>query len=245
MMRIVDSAVRLTSRGGKLPVESYLERMDRLGILHAVAAPADEFVAVYNDEGNAEMAKWVQSFPDHVSALAVANPWYGPKAVDILQRAFDQGCVGLYLHPFRQGFRLTEAIVDPLVEVCIQRDKGIYSHTGTPICAMPFQLAELARRFPEGRFVMGHFGYTDFAGYDVLPAARQVPNVSIDTSCAWGELVQQAIDALDPPRILFGSGYPRSSPRLEIDKMRRLDLRPDVLQKVMCDNALKFWGIRL
>jgi predicted TIM-barrel fold metal-dependent hydrolase len=53
-------------------------------------------------------------------------------AVDELKRAFDAGLVGLYLHPGRQGFHLTEAVVDPLIEVCGERGKPVYSHTGTP-----------------------------------------------------------------------------------------------------------------
>ena len=244
-MQVIDSAARFKSKKGEPDAVDWLERMEESGISHAVAAPPDDFVVIYNEEGNRQMAKWADKFPGKLSALAVANPWYGAKAVDILQKGFDCRLAGLYLHPARQGFRLTEKIVDPLIEVCIERGKPVYSSTGTPVCAMPFQLAELARRFPEARFVMGHFAYTDFAGYDVIPAAKQAPNIYLDTSCVPGSAVRQAVEEIGAERIIFGSGYPRSMPRLEVDKIRSLELDSNNLYKIMCGNASSLWGITL
>ena len=57
----------------------------------------------------------------------------------------------------------------------------VYAHTGTPITAEPFQLAELARTFPDVPMVMGHMGYTDF-WYDAVPAALQSENIYLETS---------------------------------------------------------------
>ncbi len=244
-MHIIDSAVRLACDNGRLVADDWLRQMDACGISHAVVAPADEHVAVYNREGNDQIADLVDHHPEKLTGLAVANPWFGQHAVDVLRRAFDRGLAGLYLHPTRQGFRLTEAIVDPLIEVCIELRRPIYSYVGTPICAMPFQLAELARRFPEARFVLGHFGYCDFAGYDVIPAAMQAASILVETSCAWRQIVQEAVDRLGADRLLFGSAYPRSRPELEIDKIRSLDLIPGDRQKVLCDNARTLWGISI
>lgn len=124
----------------------------------------------------------------------------------MLRQAFEQGLVGLYLHPARQGFQLVESIVDPLIDVCRIYGRPVYSQTGTPVCAMPFQLAEMARRFPSVTFVLGHAGYSDFSGYDVIPAAKHSSNILVETSCTGGGLVQTAIDELGPERVLFSSG---------------------------------------
>lgn len=242
---IIDSFVRLPARDGKLEVGEWFDLADKWGISYTVAAPADEFVAVYNDEGNAMMAEAVEQYPDRLSALAVANPWYGKKAVDSLKKAFEQGLCGLYLHPPRQGFQLTESVLDPLIKVCMEHDKAIYAYTGTPICAMPFQLAELARRFPEATFVMGHMGWTDFCGYDAIPAAQQSPNIFLETSYTTGGMVGIAIESIGVERVLFGTGYPRSRPAHEFEKLKPLNLPDEIFNKYANENARRVWGIKI
>jgi len=223
--------------------DTLLHEMDAWSVEHAVIAPWDEFIAVYNREGNQSIAAIVRAHPDRFSGLAVANPWYGPKAVEILREGFDLGLVGICLHPGRQGFHLTESIVDSLVEVCVEYERPIYSHTGTPICAEPFQLAELARRYPEAAFVMGSAAWSDFCGYDVIPAAEQAPNILVEMSCAAPGFLKTFLERIGPDRALFGSAYPRSCYSFEINKIMRLGLPADVLGKLMSANARRLWGI--
>ena len=218
--------------------------MDHWNLSHAVVAPSDDLVAVRNEEGNCRMMALMQAYPDRFSGLAAANPWYGQDAVSILHVAFEQGLVGLYLNPARQGFRLTESIVDPLIETCAAYGKPVYSSTGTPVCAMPFQLAELARRHPQVRFVMGHSAWSDFSGYDVILAAKQAGNILVETSCTTGGLVKAIIGEIGETRVVFGSGYPRSHPLVEIGKIQRLGLAQSTMQRVMSENARDLWGLR-
>ena len=241
---IIDSAVCLRVRNGTLDADAWLSLAASWGITHSVAAPSGQFVAVYNAEGNALMSDLIQRHPGKLSALAVANPWYGPKAVDMLRRAFDAGCCGLYLHPGRQGFHLTESLVDPLIELCIERDKPIYAYTGTPICAQPLQLAELARRFPQATFVLGHMGWSDFSGYDDIPAALQAPNIMLETSCTSGGGVRRAVDTVGAERVLFGSGYPRSHPAHEFEKIKCLGLSQRQSDLYLRGNALRIWKVQ-
>jgi len=241
---IIDSAVCLPSVGGVLAVAPWLALAQKWRIGHAVVAPMDALIAVDNELANTRMLDLMKQNPGQFSALAVANPWYGSRALEALTKAFDLGCVGLYLHPARQGFRLTESIVDPLVELCIHRDKPVYAYTGTPICSEPLQLAELARRFPQATFVLGHMGWSDFSGYDDIPAARQAPNILLETSCAIGRTVKLAIDAVGPHRVLFGSGYPRSRPSHEIEKIRGIGLSPEHLDLYLHQNARRVWKIQ-
>ncbi|MBU0714592.1 MAG: amidohydrolase family protein [Verrucomicrobia bacterium] len=240
---IIDSAVCLAGMADSAPTKAWLDQMARHAITHAVVAPADGYAAVYNEEGNALLARLVRRYPKQLSGLAVANPWLGTKAVGLLEKAFDDGLMGLFLCPPRQGFRLTESIVDPLLEVCCRRHKPVYAHTGTPICSEPFQLAELARRFPEVTFIMGHAAYPDF-WYDVAGALQQAPNLLVETSCQVAAIIQQALDAVGPERVLFGSGWPRSKPGVEILKIRSMGLADDIFEKVMHTNAANCWGLK-
>jgi predicted TIM-barrel fold metal-dependent hydrolase len=239
---IIDSAVCLADLSDPAPLMAWLDQMARHAIAHAVVAPADAYAAVYNEEGNDLLADVVRRYPQQLSGLAVANPWLGPKAASLLEKAFDAGLKGLFLCPPRQGFRLTESVVDPLLEVCQHRRKPVYAYTGTPICSEPFQLAELARRFPEVTFIMGHAAYPDF-WYDVTAALQQAPNMLVETSCQMTGVLQQAIDAIGPERVLFGSGWPRSKPGIEIMKMQSMGLPAETMEKIMHANASRCWGI--
>ena len=243
-MHYIDSAVQLLYKNGKPDIDAWTEQMERWKISHAVIVPAQEHVTVFNREGNEQIAKLVKTSPDRFSGLAVANPWYGKKALEILKQAFESGLRGLYLNPARQGFHLAEHIIDPLVKLCVKYGKPVYSHTGTPVFSMPFQLAELARRFPEARFVMGHAGWSDF-WYDVIPAARQAENILVETSCTTGGMVLNFIDSLGADRVIYGSGYPQSLPERELNKILQLELAKDVLKKIMYGNASSLWGITL
>ena len=73
----------------------YLLRSTTTGAT-AVVAPTGGLVAVYNEEGNWQTNRAVERHPDRLLGLAVANPWYGAKAVDILRAAFDRHLAGLF-----------------------------------------------------------------------------------------------------------------------------------------------------
>jgi len=242
---IIDSAVCLDADTGRLRTEPWLALARKWQITHAVIAPTDAMVAVDNEIANSALLELVRRHPAAFSALAVTNPWYGPRALGMLNAAFDAGAVGLYLHFGRQGFHLTDAILDPLVALCAQRGKPIYAYTGTPVCCEPLQLAELARRFPRAKFVMGHMGWSDYSGYDAIPAARQAPNIVLETSCTTAGVVQAAIDELGVERVIFGSGHPRSRPSHEIAKIHDLRLSPEQMELYLCGNARRLWRIRI
>jgi predicted TIM-barrel fold metal-dependent hydrolase len=239
-MKTVDSAVRLQNNPKELA--AWLERAEECQISHSVVAPTDACVAVFNDEGNRQMIRLANTHPRTFSGLAVANPWYGTAAADALRRAFDEGLAGLYLHPMRQGFRLTESLLDPLMEICVRYAKPVYCYTGVPICSMPLQLSELARRFPTVQFVMGHGAYPDF-WYDVVPALTQAANILVETSCQVGGVLQAVVDGLGAERAIFGSGYPRSDPMVEIGKLNRLRLSDEDRAKIMYANARTLWRL--
>jgi len=217
--------------------------MDEWSVDRAVIAPSDEFVAIYNDEGNRRIGDLARLHPDRFSGLAVANPWYGNKALDCLRRAFEDGMVGLYMHPGRQGFHLTERVIDPLIELCIEYSRPIYSHTGAPVCSMPHQLAELAGRHPDAQFIMGHAAWSDFGGYDAIPAVNQASNITVEMSCTAPGFVGRFICEVGPGRALFGSAYPRSRYAFEIPKIKGLNLPRDVYEKLMSGNARRLWRI--
>lgn len=241
-MPIIDSHCHIGAGVRKsVTADELLRAMDDAGVERAVVCSVDQFIAVRNREGNDDVLRAVQSQPERVKGLAAVNPWFGRDGVDELKRSLDAGMCGLKLNSHLQGFVLSDPIVHPLVEVCREYRAPLYAHTGTPITAEPFQLAELARTFPDVTMVMGHMGYTDF-WYDAVPAALQSDNVYLETSLIDIMNIQTAIEKLGARRLLFGSDFPESDLSLELEKISMLEMSDADRALVLGANAREVWG---
>lgn len=218
------------------PADQAISEMDQAGIQCAWVHPTEQYTAIQNREGNDFVAGAVASNPERFVGCAVANPWRGAEAASQLRDAFACGLRVLYLAPHLQGFHLSDPIVDSLIEVAIEHRAPVYAHTGTPICAMPFQLAALARRHPSGKFIMGHMGYSDF-WYDVVPAAGTAPNVWIETSFIDGDMILEGVKQLGAERFVFGTAAPLGGVMPEMRKVQSLTLGDEQIQKIMRTNA--------
>ena len=218
---IIDVHCHIGSGGGyELAPQDLLKQMDENSVDKAIVVPTKKYIAVYNREGNDYCLEQAKKYPGRLYAMATANPWFGERAVDEVKRAFDAGAVGLKLHPFLQGFRITDAVVDPLMEVAAEFDRPVYFHTGTPVSSMPFQLTELAMRFPKANLIMGHMAFSDF-WYDVTKATKAVDNIYLDTSMQWPAFITNQIKAVGAEKIMFGSDLPNNELSLEIEKITR------------------------
>jgi uncharacterized protein len=219
-----------------------VQKMDQAGIDRAVIGPVNEHITVYNREGNQYIHEAVSRFSGRLIGFATANPWYGPPAVDELRRAFDDGLRGLTLNTALQGYFIHDELVHPLIHVAAEYQAPVYFHTATPIFALPFQLAELARCFPQVNFIMGHLGAADF-WTDVVPAASQSPNIYLETSLRSGiATIRNAVKAVGAGRVLFGSSAPESEPEIELAKLRLVELPPDQERQVLGNNMLRLLG---
>ena len=218
-MTIIDSHVYLgRGRHMNLDVSSLLRFMDEAGISHAVACPVDRCIAVHNREGNDYILDAVKMHPDRISGMASANPWFEGGAVEELTRALSEGLSGLFFNSNYQGFRLSDHVVDPLLEVAAEYDVPVYVHTGTAAIAEPFHAVELARRFPSVNFIMGHAGSSDY-GEDAVRALEFVDNIWLETSrngpANFGLWNVKGCAR----RVVFGSSAPEYIPEIEIETL--------------------------
>jgi predicted TIM-barrel fold metal-dependent hydrolase len=213
-MRIVDGNVTL-ERGG---VKALLEEMDRNGVERAVIGPSRNFVAVDNRAGNNYVAAAVRRHPDRFIGFAVASPWLRKKAIGELARARGLGLGGLKIFPALQGFILTDPLITPLMDFAEKAGWPVWCATGTPVCAMPLQLAELAETYPRVRFMMGYGGFCDFWN-DVPDALDRCPNLWIETSYILPSQITAWVESCGAVKFVFGSDHPFSSLALELQKI--------------------------
>jgi len=205
----------------RMDQDELIAQMDRHGIARAVLSPAGEFAAYATDEGNAFVGAAVHRAPERFTGFATINPWSRGAGVEALRRAHGNYAVaGLVLHPILQGFEANDPLVFPLVEAALELDLVIYVTGGAPYLAMPYKIADLAGRYPEGRFVMGHAGW-DFH-FDVPYCLEACPNLWAETSKNGLANLEALAWRFGAARLLFGSDYPFSSYKGEMEKINLL-----------------------
>jgi len=218
-MKIIDGHCHLgNGRYKQLKPDCLLRQMDENGIDKSVVVPVDEYIAVRNEEGNAYIMDVIEKHPDRFIGFAVVNPHYGVKGRKWLVKCLEKGFRGVKFNPSLQGFVLNDDVIYPYIEIAGRYGVPVYFHTGTPVHSLPFHLSELAVKFPEVNFVMGHMGAWDFS-YDSVSAAKTAGNIYLDTSLVLTSMVTDAINKLGPEKVIFGSDSPRSSQRYELEKV--------------------------
>lgn len=156
----------------------------------------------------------VDRYPGKVIGMAFVNPGFQKEALAEVERCVkDLGFVGVKL--YHQYF-MDNPVQYPLVEKCIELDVPILMHSGhttdpitharQPRISDGVHMANIAKRYPEATFLMGHIG----GGGDwqwSLKAIADTPNVFADTG---GSLLdrpqmEEAVRYIGADRILFAT----------------------------------------
>ncbi len=244
MTLVVDGHVTIgESRDAALGVERLLETMHRLEIDRALVAPPEPLIPLRNRAGNELTAAAAIRSDGRLLPYAVASPWLGAEAVEELRRAHAAGARALKLDPALQGFDLLDGLVDPLVAFAVEAGWPVYVRTGTPPHSLPLQLAWLAARFPEGSFLMGKSGATDFSR-DGPVALALAPNVYADSAYVeW----PTAVAAGDPDtlggRIVFTTDAPFAEPAIELARVSEAPLGEAVRAAMLGGTLTRLLGL--
>ncbi len=218
--------------------------LERHGVQRAVLSPMGDGWIHRFVERNAECARIAREEPGRFSFFATVNPWFEKEALQELESCFARGAKGLAFHPAQQGFSIDAPMVFPFIEVAEAHDKPVYFHTGTPLYGLPLNLANLARKFPRVRFVLGAMGASDYWG-DVIPSIRLADNLWIETSLNMNvpAVLPSFVHAFGPDRILFGTNYPYCGYRVECEKIMLCRFTDDINEKIFALNARKLLGV--
>jgi predicted TIM-barrel fold metal-dependent hydrolase len=235
---MIDSHVILGSEHHlSLDVDELLRRMDAHGVETAIARPAGAELAVYNRAGNDRVLKAHR----RVRGMATANPWFGAKAIEELNRCRDLGAVSLFFHPSRQGFMPTDDILRPILDWNLDTRWPVVFHTGSYVQSDILAVAEVARRYPQTNFVAGFGGFSDM-WFELAGALRDVPQPL--------HRHRDDLGRSDPPdrprerRRTHPVRQRRTAQSLPvvIDLLKRLDLSEEQMRAICDGNARKLFG---
>jgi hypothetical protein len=245
-------------RAGPLPQspEEMYEKYKALDIFGVIFSIDAETRSGARYVGNDYVAGVVRRYPDQFLGFASVDPWKGALAVEELERAVTElGLRGLKLHPTTQAFFPNDPRFSPLWRKCVELEIPVLFHTGqtgvgagTPgggglklKYAQPIHLDDVAADFPELTIIMAHPAVP--WQEEQLSIALHKANVYIDLS-GWSPkyfrpvLVQYA-NTLLQDKVLFGSDYPALQPNRWLKDFEALDMKEEVRQKVLLENARK------
>jgi len=213
-------------------------------VVRAVLLPIGEGYIHRFREHNRELAQ-VARQDRRLLFFAAANPWFGSEALRELEFCFAElGAAGVAFDTSRQGLYIDSPMIYPFIELARDRGKPAYFYTGVPIFALPLNLANLARRYPEVSFILGAMGVSDYWG-DIIPAVRICPNIFVETSVNANvpAVLKNFLNEFGDEKVLFGSNYPYTSYAMEYRKIERAGLSSSSLEKIYYRNACRLLDI--
>lgn len=241
-------------------LEEQAEQYRGLGMMAVLMNGTDETVTGIPPIPNDFMAQAVQEHPDVFLGFGIVDPWQGELARREIRRCKELGLHGIgEFNPARQHFFPNDRRFYPLWEEAEQLGMPVLFHSGYAAAGsgrpggrgvklkytQPLHLDDVAADFPDLTVISAHPSWPWTA--ESLAIARHKATFYIDLS-GWApkyfpaELVQQ-VNSLLQDKALFGSDAPSLPLERWLREFEQLDLKPDVRQKVMYDNAAKLFGL--
>jgi len=209
-------------------------------VVHPVATDPSQVQAI-----NDYTAKMVALYPDRFIGFSTVLPDF-PDIAGEIERAQSLGLKGIKLHPDFQRFHIDDPKAYAIYEAAEGRLPVLF-HTGDfrYEFSKPVRLARVLDRFPKLQVVGAHFG--GWSEWD--DAARELSGrgIYVDTSSSLYALppehARKLIDCFGADHVLFGSDYPMWDPGDELERISKIKLTPDELEKVMHRNAERLLGL--
>jgi predicted TIM-barrel fold metal-dependent hydrolase len=210
---------------------------------------------------NEEIAEAAQKNADIMIAFASIDPHKGKMGAREARKLVEEhGVRGFKFHPTLQSYHPYDRMAWPIYEVIAEHKLPAIFHTGHSGIGSgmrcggglrleysnPIHLDDVAIDFPDMQIIMAHpsFPWQD----EALSVATHKPNVWIDLS-GWSpkyfpkQLVQYA-NTLLKDRILFGSDWPLISPDRWMKDFQDAGFKPEVMPRILKDNAVRLLGLK-
>jgi predicted TIM-barrel fold metal-dependent hydrolase len=130
---------------------------------------------------------------------------------------------------------------DPLIEVAARHRVPVYAHCGSAHFGEPLRLVELARRYPDVTFLMGHSSFSDF--WNDLPRCHQfAPNILFETSRNTPGNFQQIGSQIGTDFMVFGSNAPEHYYEVDLPMLREMFPDPADQEKIFHTNLARALG---
>ncbi len=221
-----------------------LKRMEEFGVEKALLVPVEPLMKTehYQEAHRLHPGKLL------FAASTLVRPVQ--PAVDALKKWQEAGAVALKMNPIT--YSAQDEAAERLVVEAVKRNLPVlFHHTDFPP-DIPQFIHHMATRYPEGTYVVIHFG-GNWGFQQVLPLAAGLPNVYLETSSAFPNLVRSPLrnflehfDRAGPRsgfhKVVFGSEFVDQYQRV-LGAIEDLKLEPEALANLYYENAKRILKI--
>ncbi|MBE6911764.1 MAG: amidohydrolase [Ruminococcaceae bacterium] len=189
---------------------------------------------------NGETFKFKKEHPELIEGYVYVSPEH-KNAIDTVRRGMEDCCAsGAKLW---MATECDDARVNPIVEKMIEYNAPILIHTfhkaagQLPRETTAANVARLARRYPEAKFIMAHLGGN---AYYSMPPIRSLDNVWVDlcSSIYRGDELMYTLETIGEDRLLFGSDTPAPMCcRGCIGQVEELEVSQEIKDKIFYLNS--------
>jgi hypothetical protein len=194
--------------------------------------------------GNDAMLDIADRERKRVRMYVTVNPNYTDHALREIERCVDRGAIGIKLLASR---RADDPLLDPIATLAAERHLPVLHHIWqhrrrewpSQEISDGADLARLAARHPEARFVLAHIGGGgDYA--HTFPAIVDVPNVFPDLSGSGVDrgMLDDAVSTLGPKRLLWACDLTMETGLAKLRALDHLGLSAEDIADIRWRNAV-------
>lgn len=227
--------------------EMYLEQLDRAGIDQGIVVPGgmmdvrrmtDYITGRASPEStipnNPYVTKSCKAYKKRLKGMICIDP-HAENALETLAKSYNEGFLGLKFSPMTHQFSFASKAVTSLVDLCQDFGFPVYTHVLYNPGASTARFVALAQQFPKVNFILGHMGFGP-ADQEGLEAAVKMDNFYLESSTGNFLHMRETIRKAGASKLIFGSEFPLSHPKAELEKILLLDLPDGDLEKVLGGN---------
>ena len=214
----------IESLGWMDPPERVIGIMDKAGIDKAVVSTYCNLPGINNDALE-YVYNGVKKFPDRLIPYVRLDPWYGEKAISILDKAVrEYNFRGVKFHPAHYTLHPFGADTVNILKRAAEYNIPVLFHCSDESMCLPLQIAEAAKQSSDTKIIMAHMGGF-YHWEDAIRVCQKYKNVYLDTcESPFPYAIKEAVRVLGAEKVIFGTDIPTDNPFFEIEKIRCIGL---------------------
>lgn len=228
--------------GKSTSVKNILHVLSVAGIDRALLIPFNEVDGGVNfEKANLRIAQIIERHRELLGGFRLSPK---NKFESVVDSAIENGLKILKLHPRAQNFKLNSKAVYSVIsylennygnipviihiDLIPQEDMGNITKIS--------DIVKLAERFKNINFIAAHTGRPSTK---TISRSRRLDNIYFDTSIAPKFIIEMLIEKVGSDRLIFGSDYPYSHPKVELEKIDLLDISKRSRNDIKGKNILR------
>ncbi|MFH0964223.1 MAG: amidohydrolase family protein [Planctomycetota bacterium] len=218
--------------------EDMAAHLDRAGVA-LVCGVTHESLFGDMRQGNDAMEKLVRAYPRHFRGYVGINPNF-PDLVANELAAYERrrGFIGFKFLPSYHSYKITGPANVPVFEFAESRGLVILSHTwGHDPYNAPEMFADLAERYGNVTWLLGHAGYGDWN--TAARIAADHPNVFLELTAAYGVngVIERFVEIAGSRKVVFGTDWPWFDPNYGVGCVLFAHITDEDRRNILLENA--------